>query len=198
MSDGPEVTRLAEAGVGWPDRVCEALIPLVLSETMPSLCTPKRRKRLELAAAAERLAAVLDEAGDALPEDEEGEGAGEPLGAVLDGAAGVAGAAHSPAEVHTRTRASDASKLVRKLGKAAAAGEDGERVRRLQQKASEAFRHLMARLSTAYAARVDSAMLSRGGAHAIRQEPQVAQADLVREVGDVVREGRHVDAHVQR
>jgi len=52
---------------------------------------------------------------------------------------------------------SDASKLVRKLGRAAAQDEEAAKTRRLQQKASEGFRHLMDQVAHVYAARAAEA-----------------------------------------
>ena len=136
-------TALAEPSVGWPASVSRSLAPLVLArEQISSLCTPKKRKRLELSAATETLATLL--ATGAKDRTDMAKG-------MLADAASSASASSPPPAL------SDASKLVRKLGRAAAPSEDGEQMRRLQQKASEGFRHLMARLDKAHSSHAASA-----------------------------------------
>ena len=126
-------------------------------EKSPSLCNQSKRKRYELAAAAEQLQALLEGSGG-----DEGSGGGDD---------GGGGEGTTPAVSHQQQgqgpaaayAPSEASKLVRKLGRAAASGANAEReavvleVRRLQQKASEGFRHLTARMGHVYGSRAAEA-----------------------------------------
>lgn len=125
---------LAEGSVGWPAHVCRALVPLVLStEKERSLCNPKRFKRLPLAEAVEEIDRLVCAPIDAAE-------------TAAEAAAAVAAAAATHSSL-TREPASEVSLLVREIGrKAACHDQTTEQVRRLQQKASEGFRGMLARL----------------------------------------------------
>ena len=127
---------LAEAEIGWPEHVCQELVPLVLStEKEPSLCNPKKFKRLPLAEALETVARLETRA-------EEAQAA---VGATSAASSGPAAALRIDHRV-----VSDTSKLVREIGrKATGYNEAAERQRRLQQKASEGFQGLMTQLEHA-------------------------------------------------
>ena len=133
---------LAERGVGWPAHVCRALVPLVLStEKEPSLCNPKKFKRLPLADAVEVVGRLTS-------------APAEPA----DSAAEADGAKLVPLEVEPAASAATAmSVLVREIGRKACHDETAEQVRWLQQKASEGFRGLMARLDRCHAKLVATA-----------------------------------------
>ena len=127
---------LADPSVGWPASVCDVLVPIVLStEKEPSLCNQKKARRLPLAQALERIEQLESTAG-AVETDAAATAPPEPFKASSS-----RGASYVPSEV---------SKLVLDIGRKAA-GHDGatERVRRLQQKTSEGFKGLMARLDHA-------------------------------------------------
>ena len=147
---------LAQPAVGWPPQVARALVALVLCRDScgASLCTPKKRKRIELEAAVFQLSALLSTpagGGDG------GDGGGADAVAGADSSAVDVGEAGDEPTT-SQLQPSDASRLVRKLGRAAASSDEGaERVRRLQQKASEGFRHMMGRVANVYASRASEA-----------------------------------------
>ena len=139
---------LAQLSVGWPPHVARALVPLIQHGESASLCTPKKRKRIELVEAVRRLSALLDDRG------RESTTAAGPTTAAEVVDVGEAGDEPTTSQLPP----SDASRLVRKLGRAAASSDEGaERVRRLQQKASEGFRHMMGRVANVYASRAAEA-----------------------------------------
>ena len=142
---------LADSRVGWPAAVCRALVPLVLStEKASSLCNPKKFKRLPLADAVEVIAHL-----EAAPIDVTDE-----IDAAAAALVSVDLAKPLPAAPHT----SEASKLVREIGrKASGHDERAVRERRLQQKASEGFKGIMARLD-----RVDDSAAHAGFEERIR------------------------------
>lgn len=137
---------LADSRVGWPAAVCRTLVPLVLStEKSSSLCNPKKFKRLPLADAVEAIARLA--AGPADPAAE----------ADATAAAHVTAALAHP--LAATPHASAASMLVRDIArKAAGQDERTEQERRLQQKASEGFKGIMARLE-----RIDSSAAAPAG-----------------------------------
>ena len=129
------LSALADPSVGWPATVCSALVPLVLStEKEPSLCNPKKFKRLPLSEAVDLIARLAS-----APVEPPTESATAMLGRLeIEPAASSAASASSSSEV---------SLLVREIGrKAACNDETTEQVLRLQQKASEGFKGLLARL----------------------------------------------------
>ena len=134
------LSALADPSVNWPAAVCRSLVPLVLStEKELSLCNRSKFKRLHLADALEKIARF--EAGPAEAAASDVAAADEPAAT----AASIPAAGGGTSEV---------SKLVRNLGRKATCHDDGaEEAHRLQQKASQSFKDLMARLDRLHAAR---------------------------------------------
>ena len=149
---------MLDPDLGCPEHVAAAMVPLVrATETKLSLCNVSKRKRLELSSVTQALRTILESGAV-------GASAAEP--AAADSKAGEAELLDQPVSSsgpdepnepngrHELNQSSSspgpASQLMRRLGRAAARDDDEERVRRLQQRASEGFRHLMDRLLKVY------------------------------------------------
>ena len=149
---------MLDPDLGCPEHVAAAMVPLVrAAETKLSLCNVSKRKRLELSSVTQAIRTILESVAV-------GARAAEP--AAADSKAGEAELLDQPVSSsgpnepnepngrHELNQSSSspgpASQLMRRLGRAAARDDDEERVRRLQQRASEGFRHLMDRLLKVY------------------------------------------------